>query len=51
VQGFPDGWTEGFSDTVRYRMLGNAVCVNVAEWIARRMAATMDSHNTTGKEI
>lgn len=37
LQGFEDCWTEGFADSVRYRMLGNAVCVNVAEWIARRM--------------
>lgn len=37
LQGFPDGWTEGFADTVRYRMLGNAVCVPVAEWIGRRI--------------
>lgn len=51
MQGFPDGWTARFSDTVRYRMLGNAVCVNVAEWIARRMAATMDGQNMTRKEI
>ncbi len=51
LQGFPDGWTAGFSDTVRYRMLGNAVCVDVAEWIARRMAATMDGHSTIRKEI
>jgi len=40
LQGFPDGWTEGFSDSVRYRMLGNAVNVNVAEWIGRRMSWT-----------
>jgi len=38
LQGFPDGWTAGFSDSTRYKMLGNAVCVNVAEWIAGRMA-------------
>lgn len=38
LQGFPDGWTEGFSDSCRYKMLGNAVCVNVAEWIAGRVA-------------
>lgn len=38
LQGFPDGWTEGFSDSVRYRMLGNAVAVPVAEWIASRIA-------------
>lgn len=31
--------TAGFADSVRYRMLGNAVCVNVAEWIAGRLAA------------
>lgn len=37
LQGFPDGWTEGFSDSARYRMLGNAVCVPVVEWIARRL--------------
>lgn len=38
LQGFPDGWTAGFSDSTRYKMLGNAVCVNVAEWIAGRLA-------------
>jgi DNA (cytosine-5)-methyltransferase 1 len=37
LQGFPSDWTAGFSDSVRYRMLGNAVTVNVAEWIARRL--------------
>lgn len=37
LQGFPDGWTEGHADTQRYRMLGNAVAVPVAEWIARRI--------------
>ena len=36
----PD-YTAGFSDSVRYRMLGNAVCVNVAEWIAKRLAKAM----------
>ena len=28
---------ERISDSARYRMLGNAVCVNVAEWIGRRL--------------
>lgn len=37
LQGFPDDWTAGVSDSMRYRQLGNAVTVNVAEWIARRM--------------
>lgn len=29
LQGFPEGWTAGYSDTQRYKMLGNAVTVNV----------------------
>lgn len=41
LQGFPDGWTFA-SDTQRYRQLGNAVTVNVAEWIGRRI---MEAHN------
>jgi site-specific DNA-cytosine methylase len=47
LQGFPDGWTargttdEGdhrqLADGPRYRMMGNAVTVNVAEWIGARI--------------
>jgi len=37
LQGFPDGWTECESDTQRYKMLGNAVTVNVIEAIAKRL--------------
>lgn len=37
LQGFPDGWTEGLSDTQRYKCLGNAVTVNVVEEIAKRL--------------
>ena len=37
LQGFPDNWTAGFSDSARYRMLGNAVSVPVIEWIGRRI--------------
>ena len=36
LQGFPDGWTEGVSDTQRYKCLGNAVTVNVVEDIISR---------------
>jgi DNA (cytosine-5)-methyltransferase 1 len=39
LMGFPDGWTEGHSDTARYRMLGNAVVPSVAEWIGKRIGA------------
>lgn len=37
LQGFPDGWTEGISDTQRYKCLGNAVTVNVVYEIAKRL--------------
>ena len=37
LQGFPDHWTAGQSDSMRYRQLGNAVCVPVAEWLGRRI--------------
>lgn len=33
LQGFPDGWTEGQTDTHRYKQMGNAVAVPVVEWI------------------
>jgi len=42
LQGFPDGWTEGLSDSARYRCLGNAVTVNVAEWVAKRLVRMDD---------
>jgi len=39
LQGFPDDWTSGQKDSPRYRQLGNAVAVPVAEWIGRRIVA------------
>lgn len=45
LQGFPPNWTAcgdngaPISDSARYRMLGNAICLPVAEWIARRLVA------------
>lgn len=49
LQGFPDDWTQWgidergtevrLKDGPRYRMMGNAVTVNVAEWIARRIVS------------
>lgn len=35
LQGFPDNWTEGQSDTNRYKQMGNAVAVPVVEWIVQ----------------
>jgi len=37
LQGFPDGWTEGISDTQRYKCLGNAVTTNVITEIGRKL--------------
>jgi len=37
LQGFPDGWTSGLSDTQRYKCCGNAVTVNVIEDIINRL--------------
>jgi len=39
LQGFPDGWTANQADSARYRQLGNAVAVPVAEWIGRRIVS------------
>ena len=38
LQGFPDDWNDFQSDTQRYKQMGNAVTVNVAEWIGERIA-------------
>jgi len=53
LQGFPDDWTRygidengkevDLSDTQRYRQMGNAVTVPVAEWIGKRIVQTMRS--------
>src|SRR3972149_6859983 len=36
LPGLPDGWTSQLSDSARYRVLGNAVCVPVVEWLGGR---------------
>lgn len=42
LQGFPDDWTAGQSDSARYRQLGNAVAVPVAEWIGKGAAKALE---------
>jgi|TARA_Y100000310_G_scaffold271443_1_gene285948 DNA (cytosine-5)-methyltransferase 1 len=37
LQGFPDDWTKGVSDTQRYRQCGNAVTVAVVQQIAKKI--------------
>lgn len=45
LQAFPDGWTDGQSDSARYKQLGNAVTVSVVAWIVNRMVS-VDEANT-----
>lgn len=37
LMGLSDGWTEGVSDTQRYKLCGNGVVVNVVEEIIKRL--------------
>lgn len=47
LQGFPDGWTDiewngkPAADSRRYAAMGDAVTVNVAEWIGTRMLSAL----------
>jgi len=43
LQGFPDNWTSGVSDTQRYKCLGNAVTVNVIEFLGRLIRSSLSS--------
>ena len=45
LQGFPDDWNNMVSDKQVYRQTGNAVTVNVAEWIGRRIVQAERSRN------
>ena len=40
LQGFDGGWTEGVSDSQRYKCLGNAVTVNVVQAVIEKMFKT-----------
>jgi len=37
LQGFPDDWTADQADSNRYKQRGNAVTVNVIQWIGQRL--------------
>jgi len=54
LQGFPDGWTaEGLngkvSDSQRYKMMGNAVTVNVIQAIGEKMLRTVSDDAEASK--
>jgi len=42
LQGFPDNWTEGLSDTRRYQALGNAVSVPIVAAVAKKLKEEID---------
>lgn len=44
LQGFPDNWTKGLSDTQRYKCVGNAVTVPVIEYILSSMTLGFDGN-------
>jgi DNA (cytosine-5)-methyltransferase 1 len=39
LQGFDDGWTAAMPASHRYQVLGDAMNVNQAEWLGRRLLA------------
>jgi len=41
LQGFPDDWCEGLSNTQAYKCYGNAVTTNVVEEIGKRLAQVL----------
>lgn len=43
LQGFPDDWTAGIPDEQRLYALGDAMHVDMAEWLGRRLKAVHDS--------
>lgn len=47
LQGFPDGWTEGVSDSQRYKTIGNAVTVNVVCVIIKAMTTEPETNNVS----
>lgn len=59
LQGFPVGWTTNIGaspirpadeDSLRYKALGNAVSVPVAQWIARRLKIELAASDTNSGE-
>ena len=41
LQGLPDGWTDGHSDSTRYKMIGNGVAKPCAAWLANGVKAQL----------
>ena len=52
LQGFPDGWTniEKFSDSGRYKALGNSVAIPCVDFIMRGIAYFLRKFKEEGDE-
>ena len=55
LQGFPSDWTSSAKNAdrgerLRWRLVGNAVSIPVANWIAERLATQSDIYNSTPDE-
>lgn len=48
LQGFDDDWSADQSDAARYKQLGNAVTVNVAQWIATNARKFLEKNANAG---
>ena len=44
LQGFPDEWTGGLSDTQRYKTLGNAVTTTVVKAVMERLLIKIEEN-------
>lgn len=51
LQGFPDDWTVGQADSHRYKQMGNAVTVNVAEYVGRLIVDAELKHDSYCTEL
>lgn len=50
LQGFPDNFTEGVSDNHRYKMVGNAMTVNVIKFLGEQIMLSISSDFKNVKE-
>lgn len=43
LQGYPDDYLDELrlSDSAKYRMIGNSICVPVVTWLAKRLAMVL----------
>lgn len=50
LQGLPDGYTEGGSDTARYKALGNGMAQPCADFVMERVVEAIRNATDDGRE-